>query len=82
MSEQVTSRQKPEILRTGLCNMQVCVPNHYGDERIEEFANTESPTGIRSKWRLVEQGHSALGGDNAVVPCAEREGCSHRVLIC
>jgi len=29
---------EPEILRWGILDMQVCVPKHWDDKRVEEFA--------------------------------------------
>lgn len=72
----------PEITRFGLVTMQVCVPEKFTDEEVEQFANTENPTGISSKWEIVRNGNSILNGTNERVKCQERTNFVHLILVC
>lgn len=72
----------PEVTRTGLVSMQVCVPKDWTDEQVERFANTENPTGIESKWSIRRQGDPSLSGCDERVQCVERESCCHVMLDC
>ncbi len=65
---------KPNVVRRSLVNIQVCVPNEYTKDQIEEFINTEEPTGIQSSWRLDES--------VARVTCASCNGNVHVILEC
>lgn len=76
------SSENAMIIRSGLCVMQVCVPNAWTTQRIEAFANANNCAGISSRWKRVKKGHSSLAGTNSKVPCAERKGYSHHVLVC
>lgn len=68
----------PEIVRYSLLNLQVCVPEDYTDEQVEEFANKNMPTGIPSPWKITQ----ASNGDPVRNPCRERNGCVHILLDC
>jgi hypothetical protein len=72
----------PEVVRTALCTMQVCVPEAFTNAQVEQFANSNSPTGIATPWVVVAQGEPPLNGDNERVPCEKREGCCHLLLVC
>lgn len=71
-----------QVTRRGLLGMQVCVPKTWTDEQVEEFANSENPTGIESKWQIRRQGDSALNGCDERVQCEQREPCCHLMLDC
>lgn len=75
---------KPEVTRDGLCVMQVCVPREFTDEQVEQFANSERPTGIASQWSVQHQGDETLNGSDERVQCEhpERGDCVHVVLAC
>lgn len=73
---------KPEVVRSGLVVMQVCVPADFTDEQVETFANDDTPTGISSHWRVAKQGHDVLAGSDERVACEQRSGCVHLVLTC
>lgn len=78
----MTEQAKPEITKSGLLSMQVCVPAEYTDEQAEAFANTENPAGTRSGWVMRHTGDPALAGCAERVPCEQREGCVHIMLDC
>jgi hypothetical protein len=68
--------KKPEIVRMGMLFIQVCVPENFSDDQVEEFANSEHGTGIKSKWTIDRS------QVNVRAKCEEREGCTHLVLVC
>lgn len=65
----------PEIVRTSLLWIQVCVPENFTDSQVEAFANSEHPTGIRSNWTIEQSAPIRC-------KCEERAGCVHLVLNC
>lgn len=67
---------KPEIIAVGIVSMRVCVPKTFTDKKVEDFANTESPTGISSNWQIDRN------QVNVRCRCDEREGYEHLVLVC
>lgn len=67
----------PAILRASLLDMQVCVPIEWTDEEIEEFAETENPSGTTNDWFVVKEGNKRLGGDPERSPCAKHSGFVH-----
>lgn len=68
----------PEVTKWSLLNMQVCVPADYTDEQVEEFADKNQPTGLTHGWKITQ----AANGDPVRVPCKERPGCVHVLLVC
>lgn len=73
---------EPEITKTSLLSMQVCVPESWPDEQVEEYANTSNPAGTTQGWVMRHDGDPALAGCDERVPCSEREGCVHIMLDC
>ncbi len=69
--------QKATVTRTGIFDMQVCVPKDWTDERIEGFAGTSGTSG---GWRMRQDGDPALSGDPARQPCDEHPGFVHVML--
>ena len=72
----------PEVTRTGVLDMQVCVPADYTDEQIEQFANTANPAGITPGWKIRREGSKYLAGAPERQPCSDRAGCIHVMLDC
>ncbi len=70
-----------EITRSGLLDMQVCVPSDWTDEQVEEFAKT-NPCGTTHGWQIRKQGSSLLKGDKERVKCAEQSDHVHVMLDC
>lgn len=74
----------PQVLRRGIFDCQVCVPNEWTDEQVEELANAENPTGISSGWRIRKEGSELLVGDPERVSCNSETnpGFVHIMLDC
>lgn len=77
-----TSLLEKQVIRRGLCSMQVCVPEDTADAEVEEFANAENPTGISSRWRIRREGDESLLGARERVACQQRFRCVHIMLDC
>lgn len=56
------------IYALGVVSMSVCASNALSPSEVEERANRESPTGIRSDWRLCED-ERFLSGHSNPCPC-------------
>ena len=69
-----------EITQVKPLTLQVCVPQKWSKKRIEKFVNETHPSGISSKWEVVEEDDDCLDGDPLRVPCDDREGYVHTVL--
>lgn len=72
----------PEVVKVSLLDMQVCVPADWTDEQVTDYANSASPTGIRSDWAIRKEGSEYLQGAPERCPCDDREGCVHISLDC
>lgn len=44
--------RKFSVIRVGICGMQVCAHKDLSKVEIQLLANSASPTGIRSKWKV------------------------------
>jgi hypothetical protein len=66
---------EPEMVRTNVFKMQVCVPKGYTKKQIEAFAAAVNPPGTVSQWRVCKEKGYPLR-----VKCAKRDGCVHVVL--
>lgn len=75
---------EPVVTRTGMFNMQVCVPDAWSDEQVVTFANRENPSGLERGWCIEKEGHEALQGSPERVTCedANRIGYVHIMLDC
>lgn len=71
---------QPEVTRTGLLDMQVCVPEDYTDEQVVEFAERENSCGTSSGWHIRKSGDEALGGQPERNPCSAHSGKVHIML--
>lgn len=71
---------KAVVMRTGLLDMQVCVPADWTDKQIQEFSEAENPCGTTAGWQIRKQGDKLLAGCDERVPCAERKGFVHVML--
>lgn len=68
------------VTKTGVLDMQVCVPEEWPDARVKRFANAENPCGTRDGWFIRKEGLAILAGAPERVPCADREGFVHVML--
>ena len=73
---------KPEVTRTSIFDMQVCVPSDWTDEQAEEFANEQNPSGLELGWKMLHNGNKYLGGAGERVNCSKRDGYVHIRLEC
>jgi hypothetical protein len=77
------TKPEPEVVRTTLLSMQVCVPEAMSNDDAEAFANSANPTGSPTLlWRMRHQGDEALAGCDERVKCEKRAGCVHIMLDC
>ena len=72
----------PEITRSSLFDMQVCVPEHFTDKQVVAFAQGQNPCGTSGGWQIRREGDKALDGDPERVSCeaGHRKGCVHIML--
>ncbi len=67
---------KLDVLRVGLCQMQVCATKDCSEPFIEEDANRQSPSGIESPW------HIRRNIEPVYVQCHEDPDRHHVILEC
>lgn len=72
--------RKPELLRCGALDIQVCVPESWTDQQVVAFANGLNPSGTSLGWTIRRSGDDALSGDPERNPCSEKEQYVHIVL--
>ena len=77
-----TDMSNAEVIRAGLCDLQICVPKDCMDTEAEEFANSAIPTGIESSWKIKKNGNPTLAGDPERVKCVGRVDHVHIMLEC
>jgi hypothetical protein len=73
---------RPQVTRTGMLDMQVCVPTEYTDAQAEEFANAANPSGTEHGWRMRKADDPAQAGAPLRVKCRDRDGFIHIMLSC
>ena len=71
-----------EITYMGLLDTQVCVPERWTDEEVEEWTNSHYPTGCNMIWKIRKTGSPFLCGSLERVPCSSRKGFVHIMLDC
>lgn len=71
---------KPQVTRSSLFSMQVCVPKSYSDEQAREFAERENPCGTEHGWQIRRQGSESLSGCDERTQCVERHDYVHIML--
>ena len=69
-----------EVTKTGVLDMQVCVPADWTDEQVKTFADSANMCGTQHGWHIRKAGDQALAGDPERQPCALREGHVHVML--
>ena len=75
------NENKPEIVRCGALNVQVCVPENWTDHQAVEFAEKHYPCGTTLGW-CVRKDPELLGDDPERNPCSKRKGCVHIMMDC
>jgi len=73
-------KMDPEVVRTNLVDMQVCVPEDWDDDEVKTFADRENPVCVPAGWDIRKEGSKFLGGDPERNPCQRREGFVHITL--
>lgn len=69
-----------EVTRRGLLDMQVCVPEHFTNGDVRDFAERAYPCGTENGWQIREDGDAALAGAPERVKCQDRAGHVHIML--
>ena len=72
--------EKPEVTRRGALDMQVCVPEDWTDEQVQNFAEERNPSGVEGGWLIRKTGHPLLGGDLERSPCYGKSTFVHITL--
>lgn len=73
--------ERPQLIRTGIADMQVCVPAAWSDDEVVAFGESHNPCGIRPGWR-VRTNPELLAGCPVRNPCVDRENFVHVTLDC
>ena len=68
------------VIRKGVFDIQVCVPEIWTDEQVIDFAEENNPCGTTNGWSIRKQGDKALAGDNERVTCEIDEDHVHIML--
>ena len=71
---------KPEVVKTGIFDMQVCVPSDWSDKQVLNFANGQNYCGTSNGWMIRKEGDKALLGCPERVQCDTREDFVHIML--
>lgn len=79
-SSEIFDLQESEITRSGLFDMQVCVPEYWTDEQVKQFADLRNSCGTKNGWQIRREGNTLLGGMPERNPCTKRKGYVHITL--
>jgi len=80
MASKVRDSTEPMVSKVGCLDMQVCVPTHWTNEQVLEFAEEENPCGTEAGWEIRREGSECLRGAPERKKCEEREGFIHIML--
>lgn len=69
-----------QVIKRGALDMQVCVPQHWDDDKVKSFADREYPCGTTTGWLVRKEGDKQLAGMPERVSCADRNGFVHIML--
>jgi hypothetical protein len=72
--ERTKGNTKPSMQRLWFTNCRICVPHDWNRDDIEEWVNTNYPTGIASDWQLAEE--------HGRIACEKHPGMRHVVVVC
>ena len=72
--------EESEVIRIGILDMQVCVPEYLTDDQVKAFANIRNSCGTVNGWQIRKEGDKQLGGMPERNPCSERKGYVHITL--
>jgi len=71
---------QPQVTRSGILDMQVCVPKEWTNKQVLEFAENQNPCGTSCGWQIRKQGCELLGGCDERVTCCENKNKVHIML--
>jgi hypothetical protein len=77
--DMIPEDQRPEVVRMGVLDMQVCVPENWLDGQIKVFAEMKYECGTGAGWQ-IRTDPKLLDGCPSRNPCAKRPGFVHVVL--
>lgn len=69
------------VLRSGMLDMQVCVPKRWTDEEIVAFAEKMNPAGTQNGWQIRREGNPDLAGDPERMPCERDKDNRHHLTL-
>jgi len=69
-----------EVTKTGILDMQVCVPKHWTDGDVLLFANKENECGTEHGWQIRRKGSELLAGAEERTTCNDRSSHVHVML--
>lgn len=76
----MTTQIGPEVVRSGILDMQVCVPKVWSDEQVVEFLESEYPCGTENGWTIRREGSELLAGGPERAQCCDKPKFVHVVL--
>jgi hypothetical protein len=65
------------LMRYRICSCSVCAPVTLMIDEVEAIVNAAWPTGLNSKWSVVEKGFGL-----APIACADDPKRMHYLLVC
>lgn len=74
--------EDPQVTKSGVFDMQVCVPESWDDYQVLAWIEGPRPSGTENGWQIRKEGHEALQGAKERVSCAQRKGYVHIMLEC
>ena len=68
------------VIRSGMLDMQVCVPKEWTDEQVVTFAEEANHAGTKGGWQIRKEGSPDLAGDPERMPCERSKEKVHITL--
>lgn len=68
--------KEPQVIRMGIFDAQVCVPNSFSNKQAEDFLEEQFPPGAGLTWKLREDEES-LQGDPVRCQCKDHSDKVH-----
>lgn len=70
----------PQVVRQFALGVQVCIPKHWNDHQVLEFASGEYPCGTTNGWHIRKEGDPLLDGASERMQCTEVANHVHIML--
>ena len=80
MEIETQEEKMAEVIRIGILDMQVCVPQDWSDIQVLLFAEAENPCGTLNGWRVRKRGSEWLGDAPERAVCSLHPGRVHITL--